>query len=106
MSPLSRPTPEVRTMKSYALGYRLGFTPWERYGPAAAQSIATLLDREEAERSRPVGRALDLGCGRGQYAPELTNRGWEVVGVDYVPQAIEDATRRGIPGARFVVGDV
>ena len=93
-------------MNCYALGYRLRFTPWERYGPAAAQSIATLLDREEAERSRPLGRALDLGCGRGQYAPELANRGWEVVGVDYVPQAIAEANRRGIPGARFLVGDV
>jgi SAM-dependent methyltransferase len=93
-------------MKSYALGYRLGFTPWERYGPAAAGSIAALLDREAAERSRPVGRALDLGCGRGQYASELTSRGWDVVGVDYVPQAIDAANRRSIPGARFVVGDV
>ncbi len=93
-------------MTGYALGYRLGFTPWERYGPAAAASIAALLDREETERTRPLGRALDLGCGRGQYAPELARRGWEVVGVDYVPQAIDAANRKGIAGARFVVGDV
>ncbi len=93
-------------MTGYALGYRLGFTPWERYGPAAAASIAALLDREEAERTRPLGRALDLGCGRGQYAPELARRGWDVVGVDYVPQAIDAANRKGIAGARFVVGDV
>ena len=38
---------------------------------AAAASIAARLDREEAGRSRPLGRALDLGCGRGQYTPEL-----------------------------------
>src|SRR5690349_24985387 len=99
MSPLSRPTAEIKTMNSYALGYRLGFTPWERYGPAAAGSIAALLDREVAERARPLGRALDLGCGRGQYAPELTSRGWQVVGVDYVARAIEEANRRDIPGA-------
>ena len=90
----------------YALAYRLGITPWERYGKAAAASIAALLDREEAERSRPLGRALDLGCGRGQYTPELARRGWEAVGIDNVPRAIEAANRRGVAGATFVVGDV
>lgn len=93
-------------MKGYALAYRLGFTPWERYRTAAAASIGSLLDREEGERSRPLGRALDLGCGRGVYTRELAGRGWEAVGVDYVPRAVDAATRGGAPGARFVVGDV
>jgi hypothetical protein len=93
-------------MPNYARMYRLGFTPWERYGQAAAASIATLLDREEIGRSRPFGRALDLGCGRGQYTPELARRGWEVVGIDYVPTAIETAKSRGVEGVTYVVGDV
>lgn len=93
-------------MRRYALLYRFGVTPWERYGTAAAASIAALLDREEADRSRPLGRALDLGCGRGQYTPELARRGWQVVGVDNVPRAIEAARRREVPGATFVVADV
>jgi SAM-dependent methyltransferase len=93
-------------MMMYALLYRFGFTPWERYGRAAAASIGALLDREEAERSRPLGRAIDLGCGRGQYTPELARRGWEAVGIDNVPRAIDAANRRGVPGATFVVGDV
>src|SRR6187200_2062418 len=82
---------EVTGMKRYAFAYRIGVTPWEKYGAAAAESIAALLDREEADRSRPLGRALDLGCGRGQYTPELARRGWEAVGIDYVPAAIEAA---------------
>jgi len=45
----------------YALLYRLGITPWERYGKAAAASIEALLDREEAERSHPLGRASMTG---------------------------------------------
>jgi SAM-dependent methyltransferase len=65
-------------MPNYARMYRFGITPWERYGAVAAASITALLDREETERSRPLGRALDLGCGRGQYTPELARRGWEV----------------------------
>lgn len=93
----------------YGIAYRLDVTPWERYGTAAATSIGTLLDREEAERSGALGRALDLGCGRGQYTQELARRGWQAVGVDAVPQAI-DAARRvdaaGAAGARFLVGDV
>jgi SAM-dependent methyltransferase len=93
-------------MKRYALAYRLGLTPWERYGPAAAASIDALLDREEAGRRRPLGRALDLGCGRGQYTPDLARRGWEAVGVDNVPRAIDAANRKGVSGATFVVGDV
>jgi len=93
---------------NYARMYRFGITPWERYGTAAAASITTLLDREETERSRPLGRALDLGCGRGQYTPELVRRGWEAVGIDYVPAAIEAAAAksRGVEGLSYVAGDV
>jgi SAM-dependent methyltransferase len=93
-------------MRRYAFAYRLGLAPWERYGPAAAASIGALLDREEAERSRPLGRALDLGCGRGQYTPELARRGWEAVGVDNIRHAIDAANAKGVSGATFVVGDV
>jgi SAM-dependent methyltransferase len=92
-------------MTKYALAYRLGIRPWERYRTAAADSIGALLDREEAERSRPPGRALDLGCGRGLYTVELARRGWTAVGVDAVPRAI-DAAQHADTTARFVVGDV
>jgi len=94
-------------MPTYSTMYRLGFRPWERYGAAAAASIAAVLDREEADRERPLGRALDLGCGRGQYTPELARRGWETVGIDYVASAIAEAQdRAGGPGITYVVGDV
>lgn len=95
-------------MTNYARMYRFGFAPWERYGTAAAATIAALLDREETERSRPLGRALDLGCGRGQFTPELARRGWEAVGVDYVPAAVEAAAAksRGVDGLSYVVADV
>jgi SAM-dependent methyltransferase len=93
-------------MTNYARMYHFAATPWERYGDAAAASIAAALDREESERSRPLGRALDLGCGRGQFTPELARRGWEAVGIDYVPAAIEAAAGRSGKGVTYVVGDV
>ncbi len=94
------------SVAKYAWMYRFRFRPWERYGTVAAASIAVFFDREEAGRSRPLGRALDLGCGRGQYTPELARRGWQAVGVDNVPSAVADAAGRDASGASYVVGDV
>ena len=90
----------------YALAYRFGITPWERAGEAAEASGTVLLDREEAERSRPLGRALDLGCGRGLHTHELAARGWEAVGVDNVARAIDAASGASVSGATFLIGDV
>lgn len=90
----------------YALAYRVGFAPWERAGKAAEGSFAALLDREQAERSQPPGRAIDLGCGRGLHTDELAARGWEAVGIDNIPRAIEAASHKGGSRASFVVGDV
>ena len=92
----------------YDAMYRVGYTPspWEHPGEAWTSSLAHWLDLEEAERDRPLGRALDVGCGRGRHVPELVRRGWEVVGIDYAPRAIDEARARCIDGATFVVGDV
>ena len=59
----------------YKLAYRVGLTPWERSGPATESSVTEMLDREERERSRPLGRALDIGCGRGARTRALAARG-------------------------------
>jgi SAM-dependent methyltransferase len=94
------------TYATYALAYRLGIAPWEHYGKVAAAGIHTMLDREVSERPGLLGRALDLGCGRGQLTSELAKRGWVTVGVDNAPRAIDAANRMGVPGATFVVGEV
>ena len=93
-------------MDRYAFAYRVGFTPWERHATATRASTGAILDREEAERPQPPGRAIDLGCGRGLYTRELAGRGWEAVGIDVVPRAINAARRAGDCGASFVVADV
>jgi SAM-dependent methyltransferase len=51
-------------------------------------------------------RLLELGCGAGNVAGWLVERGLDVTGIDISPTAIAWATERAVPGARFVVGDV
>ncbi|MEE2053641.1 class I SAM-dependent methyltransferase [Nocardiopsis tropica] len=92
-------------MTKYAWMYRLGLTPWERYGAAGGTQLGPLLDREARERPTGPGRALDIGCGRGQFTPELARRGWEAVGVDIVPAAIAAARRKGPADVSYAVGD-
>jgi hypothetical protein len=52
-------------MELYSLMYRLGIRPWERYGAAAAGSIAALLDREKSE-----GTAVGAAPCRRRVAEE------------------------------------
>ena len=42
--------------KAYRMAYRIGVTPWERYGDEAGASIGAVLDREVHERSPSLGR--------------------------------------------------
>jgi SAM-dependent methyltransferase len=51
------------------------------------------------------GRVLDLGCGLGIEVAALADRGFQAVGIDISPVAIERA-QRSHPGVEFVVGDV
>jgi SAM-dependent methyltransferase len=91
----------------YQLAYRVGITPWEKAGEAAAEQFSGLLDREEAGRARPFGRALDLGCGTGSHTLELAERGWTATGIDAVERAVTKArSRPDASRATFVVGDV
>jgi len=43
------------------------------------------------------GSALDVGCGTGATSVFLAERGWSVLGVDFVPLAIWKANRRARP---------
>lgn len=56
-----------------------------------------------------AGRMLDLGCGTGTNVLYMVQRGWEAVGVDYVPQAIATARQKAKASqlqATFHHGDV
>lgn len=50
------------------------------------------------------GKALDIGCGTGQLASLLVERGFDVYGVDLSENAIEQASKR--TKGRFEVRDI
>lgn len=84
----------------YRFAYRFRRPRWDTDEPRP--------ELKELLEGRPAGRALDLGCGTGTDARYLAEQGWTVVGMDFVPQAIETAKARvlnaGSP-VRFVVGE-
>lgn len=63
-----------------------------------------LLDRF-ADRVRGAGLVCDLGCGPGQVARYLKQRGIAVCGVDLSPEMVEHATGLN-PGLQFSQGDM
>ena len=52
-----------------------------------------------------VKRVLDLGCGTGNHAVPLAQRGYAVVGVDRSAEMLRQAGERA-SAARFVLGDI
>jgi SAM-dependent methyltransferase len=79
----------------YRFQYLVGMTPWERMPslPIGRQANA-LIDAQQRDVERPLGRALDLGCGTGFWTVCLARRGWEVTGVDVVGRAVRAARAR------------
>jgi cyclopropane fatty-acyl-phospholipid synthase-like methyltransferase len=81
--------------------YRSGTAPWVIGEP---QPAVIALERGGLLR----GKVLDIGCGAGEHTILLTRLGYDVLGVDYAPNAIararENAEARGVD-ARFEVAD-
>ena len=78
-----------------------GQAPWEIGGPQP--EIVRLADAGAIR-----GVVLDVGCGTGENALYLAERGHDVWGIDFIPKAIEraraKALQRGL-GVHFQVGD-
>lgn len=80
-----------------------GTPPWDvGYPQPAFQALI------EGGEIKP-GRALDIGCGRGDNAIMLAINGCDVTGIDLVENVISDAKAKAIERhvkVNFVVGDV
>ncbi len=97
-----------RGQRWYSVVYRAFYLArlriWERRFPPA-----DLVEVIEGPMALAPARVLDLGCGTGTDSIYLAQHGWDVTGVDMVPEALtiarRDAAVRGVL-ANFVHGDV
>ncbi len=89
------------TLSLFDDAYKSGTAPWVIGEPQKA-----VVDLERA--GLISGKVLDVGCGAGEHTILLTSLGYDVLGVDYAPSAVEHARRnaeaKGV-GARFEVAD-
>jgi SAM-dependent methyltransferase len=89
-----------RSVEDFDESY-LGTPPWDIGHP---QPMFAALVEEGAIR----GRVLDAGCGTGEHTLMVTARGFDAMGIDASPKAIEiakrKATERGV-AAHFLVWD-
>jgi methyl halide transferase len=72
--------------------YAQGFCPWDTGVPDP------LLVGMFESGALPAGRALDVGCGTGTNAVWLAQHGYDALGIDVAPLAIERAQAKLPPG--------
>ena len=83
--------------------YRIGDTGWDQGEPSPG--LVDFLNKNRGGK----GRALVPGCGRGHDARALAAAGFEVIGLDVVETAIQEAHRlaheNGLTPIRFEQAD-
>ena len=90
---------------------RLGYPPKQDAATRiASHVVAFMAEREQAWLYTYFylpwtegGRLLEVGCGSGWQLGRMKEAGWSVQGVDFDPEAVDAAQRRGLD---VVVGDV
>ena len=89
------------TVSLFDDAYKTGTPPWVIGEP---QPAVVELEKTGALR----GAVLDVGCGAGEHTILLTRLGYDVLGIDFAPSAIEyaraNAAAKGVD-ARFEVAD-
>jgi len=84
--------------------YRFGFKPWD--SGVTPPELKALIEGPDA---LPRGKALDLGCGTGTNAVYMTQHGWDVTAIDFVPRAIDAARAKAAAAQvtpKLILGDV
>jgi cyclopropane fatty-acyl-phospholipid synthase-like methyltransferase len=89
----------------YSLSFLLGMDNWKLSEmPGEISDTLLAFDKDQTQ-------ILDLGCGKGQECVSLALKGWHVIGVDFIPLAIQQAKRAAaeanvLDRTTFVSGDV
>ena len=89
------------TLSRFDDAYKTGSAPWVIGEPQPA-----IVELQRAGRIH--SKVLDVGCGTGEHTILLTRLGYDVLGIDFAPHAIEqaraNAAEKGVD-ARFEVAD-
>ena len=95
---------QEETVRQYLEGYyATGQPPWD-----TGVTPPELTALTEGRDAIPPGRVLELGCGTGTNAIHLARHGWDVVAVDLIDRAVQEArTRAAAAGVavRLLHGD-
>ena len=86
-----------------------GAVGWDQTDAAYREHESALDGVLGAGLAPKTGRLIELGCGAGNITVWLSARGYDVLGVDISPTAVQWATERARAeglSARFLVGDV
>jgi SAM-dependent methyltransferase len=89
------------TLSRFDDAYKSRTAPWVIGEPQPA-----IVDLERAGWVR--GKVLDVGCGTGEHTILLTRLGYDVLGIDFAPHAVEQARANAAQqrvDARFEVAD-
>ncbi len=111
---VTRPAAGPEDLASF---YPSGYGPYELPANPLARAASRLIRGLQARlalkgmplgplRALPPGRALDVGCGRGDLASVLVDRGWRVTGVEPSPDACAVAASRGVDARQGTLADV
>lgn len=83
---------------------------WKKSGKTP--DLSALAKRDEYRVMRPYlerlsrgSRILDGGCGLGEWTVFLGEQGFDVVGLDLIPEVV-DALKTRFPASQFVRGDI
>ena len=74
-----------------SISLKVFFSTYKHWRPAERKAIRYVR-----------GRVLDIGCGAGRHALHLQDKGYDVVGIDHSPLAIQVCKERGFKDARLL----
>jgi 2-polyprenyl-3-methyl-5-hydroxy-6-metoxy-1,4-benzoquinol methylase len=97
--------------------YPGSYAPFVATAGLVQRTISAVLQRVQGSRALrkaplsalrrlPPGKALDVGCGRGDLGAQLIARNWRVTGIDPSDAACEVARARGLDARAGTVHDV
>ncbi len=81
----------MRRSKLLSEGVRAGIQPWTRLNQLDCGAV-DWINRIKGEVPRP-GHTLDLVPGLGRVAGLFSGKGFQAFGIDYLPEATDEANR-------------